>query len=160
MAGGGGNYSVFMTTYGELYVFMSYLGEEYLFGFWNVTDYILANGTAYETGQYDFIGMESRAEMYCYYSWDAPDEPVFSLFGARTDIGAAETWLDNWSQSIDVVLMDTSANDVEGVASLYNEQLSPWREYLTMRTHSADRYHETYMTWAAAQETLRVLSRS
>ena len=155
LAGGGGNYSVFVTIDGELYVYYSELSGDFSYGFWNVSAFLKENST-YDPAAYAFIGNSATAVFYCCADPDDPDASEYYLRGAAVSYDDAEIWLSDILENIKAVIMDSGSakavNHYDGSLidiGLYTESWGPWR------TYAQGPFKEECMSWKSALEFLQ-----
>ena len=136
LAGGGGNYSVFVTKSGGLYIYFSEMDANFNYGFWDVGGYVNWNSyQGYDSEPYAVIGNRDKAMMYCETPMDSPGAPRYYINGGNASAAEADAWLKNTFSAIDYVLMDSAAimvvNDAGNLVNigLYAETYGPWGEY-------------------------------
>ena len=153
LAGGGGNYSVFVSVKGELLVYVSMNGDGYYYGFWNVSKY-LSTGK-FNPEPYSFIENEGEAELFVLASSEDLDNPSYTRKGGKIKKTEATAWLEDWVASLDTVLMDSTESeyvDYDGTVhdiGLYSESWGPWPVYVMYP------YGEQCMDWEFALTSLR-----
>ena len=154
LAGGGGNYSLYIGALSNvLWAYSSESDEKFTYGFWNVTSYIIQYGNVgYETEPYSYIGNRDKAAIFCDISMDGSAEPVYFISGKSASADEAEAWLEDLGGNIDVVLIDSADSKMVNYENivvdigLYSEQLGPWVKYVK------EPREQTCITWEAARQ--------
>jgi len=142
MPGGGGNYSVFVSGDGALYVYSSQNGESFEYGFWNISNYLEKSISNWAT---PFVGDPNRAEFFARLSGETGQPILLQINGESISEAQAIDWHENWVVTLDTVLMDCEAV----MDGLYTEVYGPWPRYVLYP------YGEQCLSWELGLVSMR-----